>query len=129
MIDKEERVCEGVKALSEGVSIDCVDMTLHRVLNTLGGLLCFQAFSSIILFFYIVHEPLRDSNDSSQGTSDLDYNVTVVFFAFQQSLEAQRGISGFSETQEELERVSAIKSELDELKGNRLDNMSEMVSR
>ncbi|XP_017322345.1 intraflagellar transport protein 81 homolog [Ictalurus punctatus] len=46
-----------------------------------------------------------------------------------QSLEAQRGISGFSETQEELERVSAIKSELDELKGNRLDNMSEMVKK
>ncbi|GAA6100914.1 intraflagellar transport protein 81 homolog, partial [Tachysurus ichikawai] len=46
-----------------------------------------------------------------------------------QSLEAQRGISGFSETQEELERVSAIKSELDELKGHRLDNMSEMVKK
>ncbi|KAG7332651.1 hypothetical protein KOW79_004485 [Hemibagrus wyckioides] len=46
-----------------------------------------------------------------------------------QSLEAQRGISGFSETQEELERVSAIKSELDELKGRRLDNMSEMVKK
>lgn len=52
-----------------------------------------------------------------------------IFFVFQQSLEAQRGISGFSETQEELEKVSAIKSELDELKGRRLDNMSEMVSR
>ncbi|MCJ8734768.1 hypothetical protein PDJAM_G00239110 [Pangasius djambal] len=46
-----------------------------------------------------------------------------------QSLEAQRGISGFSETQEELERVSAIKSELDELKGRRLDSMSEMVKK
>ncbi|XP_049341785.1 intraflagellar transport protein 81 homolog isoform X2 [Astyanax mexicanus] len=43
-----------------------------------------------------------------------------------QSLEAQKGISGFSETQEELERVSAIKSELDELKGRTLDDMSEM---
>ncbi|KAI5095291.1 intraflagellar transport protein 81-like, partial [Silurus meridionalis] len=46
-----------------------------------------------------------------------------------QSLEAQRGISGFSETQEELERVSTIKGELDELKGRRLDNMSEMVKK
>lgn len=35
----------------------------------------------------------------------------------QQSLEAQQGISGYSDTQEELERVSAIKSELDEMKG------------
>ncbi|XP_017571611.1 intraflagellar transport protein 81 homolog [Pygocentrus nattereri] len=46
-----------------------------------------------------------------------------------QTLEAQRGISGFSETQEELERVSAIKSELDELKGRTLDDMSEMVKK
>ncbi|XP_072536929.1 intraflagellar transport protein 81 homolog [Salminus brasiliensis] len=46
-----------------------------------------------------------------------------------QSLEAQKGISGFSETQEELERVSAIKSELDELKGRTLDDMSEMVKK
>lgn len=46
----------------------------------------------------------------------------------QQSLEAQRGISGYSDTQEELERVSAIKSELDEMKGRTLDDMSEMVS-
>uniref|UniRef100_A0A673LDH4 Intraflagellar transport protein 81 homolog n=1 Tax=Sinocyclocheilus rhinocerous TaxID=307959 RepID=A0A673LDH4_9TELE len=44
-----------------------------------------------------------------------------------QSLEAQRGISGYSDTQEELERVSAIKSELDEMKGRTLDDMSEMV--
>ncbi|XP_076860230.1 intraflagellar transport protein 81 homolog [Brachyhypopomus gauderio] len=46
-----------------------------------------------------------------------------------QALEAQRGVSGFSDTQEELERVSAIKSELDELKGRTLDGMSEMVKR
>uniref|UniRef100_A0A4W4GYD1 Intraflagellar transport protein 81 homolog n=1 Tax=Electrophorus electricus TaxID=8005 RepID=A0A4W4GYD1_ELEEL len=46
-----------------------------------------------------------------------------------QTLEAQRGISGFSETQEELERVSAIKSELDELKGQTLDDMSVMVKK
>ncbi|XP_018587006.1 intraflagellar transport protein 81 homolog [Scleropages formosus] len=44
-----------------------------------------------------------------------------------ESIEAQRGISGYSNTQEELERVSAVKSELDEAKGRALDNMSEMV--
>ncbi|KAM9547081.1 intraflagellar transport protein 81 homolog isoform 2-T2 [Salvelinus alpinus] len=43
-----------------------------------------------------------------------------------QSMEAQKGISGYSDTQEELERVSAIKSELDEMKGRSLDDMSEM---
>ncbi|KAM6943796.1 intraflagellar transport protein 81 homolog [Lycodopsis pacificus] len=44
-----------------------------------------------------------------------------------QTLEAEKGISGYSTTQEELERVSAIKSELDEKKGRTLDDMSEMV--
>nr|XP_006640482.1 PREDICTED: intraflagellar transport protein 81 homolog [Lepisosteus oculatus] len=44
-----------------------------------------------------------------------------------QSIEAKRGISGYSDTQEELERVSAIKSELDDVKGRTLDDMSEMV--
>lgn len=43
-------------------------------------------------------------------------------------MEAQKGISGYSDTQEELERVSAIKSDLDEKKGRTLDDMSEMVS-
>uniref|UniRef100_A0A8C8E056 Intraflagellar transport 81 homolog n=1 Tax=Oryzias sinensis TaxID=183150 RepID=A0A8C8E056_9TELE len=41
----------------------------------------------------------------------------------------QKGISGYSNTQEELERVSAIKTELDEKKGRTLDDMSEMVKR
>ncbi|KAI3372262.1 hypothetical protein L3Q82_022764, partial [Scortum barcoo] len=45
-----------------------------------------------------------------------------------QSVEAEKGISGYSNTQEELERVSAIKSELDEKKGRTLDDMSEMVT-
>ncbi|XP_057686968.1 intraflagellar transport protein 81 homolog [Corythoichthys intestinalis] len=44
-----------------------------------------------------------------------------------QTVEAEKGISGYSNTQEELERVSAIKSELDEKKGRTLDDMSEMV--
>ncbi|CAL1616469.1 unnamed protein product [Knipowitschia caucasica] len=46
-----------------------------------------------------------------------------------EKLEAERGIAGYSNTQEELERVSAIKSELDEKKGGTLDNMSEMVKK
>ncbi|XP_040010513.1 intraflagellar transport protein 81 homolog isoform X4 [Xiphias gladius] len=46
-----------------------------------------------------------------------------------QTVEAEKGISGYSDTQEELERVSAIKSELDEKKGRKLDDMSEMVKK
>lgn len=45
-----------------------------------------------------------------------------------QTAEAEKGISGYSNTQEELEKVSAIKSELDERKGRALGDMSEMVS-
>lgn len=52
--------------------------------------------------------------------------VSVV--SFKQTVEAEKGISGYSNTQEELERVSAIKSELDEKKGRTLDDMSEMVT-
>ncbi|NXU50796.1 IFT81 protein, partial [Turnix velox] len=44
-----------------------------------------------------------------------------------QAIEEKKGISGYSYTQEELERVSAVKSEMDEMKGRTLDNMSEMV--
>lgn len=43
------------------------------------------------------------------------------------SLEAKKGVSGFHETQEELEKVSAIKSELDEQKGKTLEDISELV--
>ncbi|MBN3309343.1 intraflagellar transport protein 81 homolog [Amia ocellicauda] len=46
-----------------------------------------------------------------------------------QSMEAKKGISGYSNTQEELERVSSIKSELDEMKGRTLDDMSGMVKK
>ncbi|NXM67517.1 IFT81 protein, partial [Serilophus lunatus] len=52
--------------------------------------------------------------------------------AIQQQLQAteeKKGISGYSYTQEELERVSAVKSEMDEMKGQTLDNMSEMVKK
>ena len=47
----------------------------------------------------------------------------------QASLEAKKGVSGFHETQEELEKVSAIKSELDEQKGKTLEDISELVGR
>ncbi|XP_018412221.1 PREDICTED: intraflagellar transport protein 81 homolog [Nanorana parkeri] len=46
-----------------------------------------------------------------------------------QAIEQKRGISGYSDTQEELERVSALKSEVDEMKGRTLDDMSEMVKK
>ncbi|XP_015273163.1 PREDICTED: intraflagellar transport protein 81 homolog [Gekko japonicus] len=46
-----------------------------------------------------------------------------------QAIEAKKGISGYSYTQEELERVSAVKSEMDEMKGRTLDSMSEMVKK
>lgn len=51
----------------------------------------------------------------------------VYFLCLQQAIEDKKGISGYSYTQEELERVSAVKSEMDEMKGRTLDNMSEMV--
>ncbi|XP_074153760.1 intraflagellar transport protein 81 homolog isoform X1 [Sminthopsis crassicaudata] len=46
-----------------------------------------------------------------------------------QTVEDKKGISGYSYTQEELERVSALKSEVDEVKGRTLDGMSEMVKK
>uniref|UniRef100_A0A8C5LJV5 Intraflagellar transport protein 81 homolog n=1 Tax=Leptobrachium leishanense TaxID=445787 RepID=A0A8C5LJV5_9ANUR len=46
-----------------------------------------------------------------------------------QSMEQKRGISGYSDTQEELERVSVLKSEVDEKKGRTLDDMSDMVKK
>ena len=44
-------------------------------------------------------------------------------------LERKRGVAGYRETQDELEKVSSKKSELDEMKGRTLDDMSEMVRR
>lgn len=43
------------------------------------------------------------------------------------SLETKKGVAGYHETQEELEKVSAIKSELDEQKGKTLEDISELV--
>lgn len=42
-------------------------------------------------------------------------------------MEAKKGVSGYHDTQEELEKVSAIKSELDEQKGKTLEDISELV--
>ncbi|XP_035693402.1 intraflagellar transport protein 81 homolog isoform X1 [Branchiostoma floridae] len=44
-----------------------------------------------------------------------------------EGLEAKKGVSGYHDTQEELEKVSTIKSELDEMKGKTLDDISDMV--
>lgn len=52
---------------------------------------------------------------------------SIYCLCLQQATEEKKGISGYSYTQEELERVSAVKSEMDEVKGQTLDNMSEMV--
>ncbi|MEE6503954.1 hypothetical protein FKM82_005026 [Ascaphus truei] len=46
-----------------------------------------------------------------------------------QTIEQKRGISGYSDTQEEIERVSSVKGEMDEMKGRTLDDMSEMVKK
>nr|XP_036870199.1 intraflagellar transport protein 81 homolog isoform X3 [Manis javanica] len=46
-----------------------------------------------------------------------------------QTIEDKKGISGYSYTQEELERVSALKTEVDEMKRRTLDDMSEMVKK
>lgn len=66
---------------------------------------------------------IEDNIPNHQKTIS-DYLCCVL----KQAVEAEKGISGYSDTQEELERVSAIKSELDEKKGRTLDDMSEMVS-
>ncbi|XP_065840482.1 intraflagellar transport protein 81 homolog [Oscarella lobularis] len=44
-------------------------------------------------------------------------------------LEEEKGISGYQKTQEELEKVSTMKSELDERKGKTLEGISEMAKR
>lgn len=66
---------------------------------------------------------IKDNIPNHQKTIS-DYLCCVL----KQAVEAEKGISGYSDTQEELERVSAIKSELDEKKGRTLDDMSEMVT-
>lgn len=44
-------------------------------------------------------------------------------------VESKAGVTGYRQTQEDLEKVSTMKSELDEVKGRTLEDMSEMVRR
>uniref|UniRef100_A0AAQ6AP32 Intraflagellar transport protein 81 homolog n=1 Tax=Amphiprion ocellaris TaxID=80972 RepID=A0AAQ6AP32_AMPOC len=67
---------------------------------------------------------LRQRSSQAQGSDGEE-----VIRGDEQTMEAEKGISGYSNTQEELERVSAMKSELDEKKGRTLDDMSEMVKK
>ena len=50
-------------------------------------------------------------------------------FDLQSQVETQKGVSGFHDTQEELEKVSSVKSGLDEQKGKSLDEISDMVNK
>lgn len=43
------------------------------------------------------------------------------------NIEGKHGVSGFHQTQEELEKISTLKSELDEEKGKTLEDISQMV--
>lgn len=47
----------------------------------------------------------------------------------QTNLESKQGVSGYHDTQEELEKVSTVKSDLDEKKGKTLEDISELVSK
>lgn len=46
-----------------------------------------------------------------------------------EAVENKKGVAGYRQTQEELEKVSAVKSELDEKKGKTLEDISDMVQR
>ncbi|XP_057347849.1 intraflagellar transport protein 81 homolog isoform X4 [Manis pentadactyla] len=58
-----------------------------------------------------------------------EFDGTEVLKGDEQTIEDKKGISGYSYTQEELERVSALKTEVDEMKRQTLDDMSEMVKK
>lgn len=45
----------------------------------------------------------------------------------QNNLEARSGVSGFRDTQNNLEKVSEMKAQVDERKGETLEEMSDMV--
>ena len=47
--------------------------------------------------------------------------------ALQSSMEKERGIAGYTDTQDQLEMISASKGEVDEKKGQILEDMSDMV--
>ena len=55
-------------------------------------------------------------------------NIIGVFsWSAQNALEGKKGVSGYRETQEALESVSAMKSELDQMKGRTLEDISHLV--
>lgn len=49
------------------------------------------------------------------------------FNVFQNAMETQMGVSGFREAQENMEVVSTMKAEVDQRKGQTLEEMSGMV--
>ena len=58
----------------------------------------------------------------------MDYSCSCgTNYFLQANIEGKYGVSGFHETQEELEKVSTLKSELDEEKGKTLEDISQMV--
>ena len=57
------------------------------------------------------------------------HNYPIIVAAPQGIVEEKAGVAGYRQTQENLEKVSATKSELDDVKGRTLEDMSEMVRR
>lgn len=72
----------------------------------------------------IIHNFSTEIESASHGKK---MSTLMALHFFQRTIEEKKGVSGYSYTQEELERVSALKSEVDEMKGRTLDDMSEMV--
>ena len=70
----------------------------------------------------------------------LSYSGPIVFFGqkmlvitpfliiiFQSAVESKKGVAGYRQTQDDLEKVSALKSNLDHQKGQTLEEISDMV--
>ena len=53
--------------------------------------------------------------------------MTLCGVFFQNRIESKHGVEGYRETQDALENVSALKSELDQMKGRTLEDISYMV--
>jgi len=70
---------------------------------------------------------LRAENGVLSRTEDILKGKDVQTQALLANIEGKYGVSGFHETQEELEKVSTLKSELDEEKGKTLEDISQMV--
>ncbi|XP_065056271.1 intraflagellar transport protein 81 homolog [Rhopilema esculentum] len=70
---------------------------------------------------------LRAENGVLSRTEDVLKGKDQHTQALLSSIEGKHGVSGFHETQEELEKISTLKSELDEEKGKTLEEISQMV--